>query len=120
MDPLSITSGVIAVIKISTAIVSICLDYARDVKDAPSDLRKIMIEVAAVKGIFEALDPLLAPIEDEQQNDKERSYNFLRGAIAGFVRELTALDALFPRAEGAHMVESAENACCPYTAWLGL
>jgi hypothetical protein len=60
MDPLSITASVIAIIQISTKIVSICADYIRYVKDAPSDLRKIMLEAAAAKGIFEALS-LLAP-----------------------------------------------------------
>jgi hypothetical protein len=104
MDPLSITSGVIAIIQISTGIVSICSDYVRDVKDAPSDLRKIMVEIAAVKGIFEALSLLLAPTGDDhlagsQENDNERSYSFLRDPIAGCARELTALDALFPKAE---------------------
>lgn len=104
MDPLSITSGVIAIIQISTGIVSVCLDYVRDVKDAPSDLRKIMLEVAAVKGIFEALSLLLAPTEGDhsgssQQKDNERSYSFLRDPIARCARELKALDALFPKAE---------------------
>lgn len=73
-------------------------------KDAPSDLQKIMLEVAAVKGIFEALSQLLSPTGDahsgaSHQNDNERSYSFLRDSISGCARELTALDALFPKAE---------------------
>jgi hypothetical protein len=117
MDPLSITSGVIAIIQISTGIVSICLDYVRDVKDAPSDLRKIMLEVAALKGIFETLSVLIAPTEDDhsvasKQNDNDRSYSFLRDPIAGCDRELTALDACSRKRRIAHMMGSAENACC--------
>jgi len=104
MDPLSITSSVIAIIQISTKIVSVCSDYIRDAKDAPSDLQKIMLEVAALKGIFEALSLLLPPTNNtdsvaSQQNDNERSYSFLRSSIDGCVRELTALEALFPKAE---------------------
>jgi hypothetical protein len=104
MDPLSITSSVIAIIQISTKIVSVCSDYIRDVKDAPSDLRKVMLEVAAVKGIFEALG-LLLPGSDcadsvaSHQNDNERPFRFLRDSIDGCARELTALEALFPKAE---------------------
>jgi hypothetical protein len=104
MDPLGITAGVIAIIQISTKIVSVCSDYIRNVKGAPSDLQRIMLEVAAVKGIFEALS-LLLPLADHtdsaasQQNDNENSYSFLRGSVDGCARELTALEALFPKAE---------------------
>jgi hypothetical protein len=95
---------VIDIILISTSIVSVCSDYIRDVKDASSDLQKIMLEVAAVKGIFEALRLLLPPSGDTNsvalhQNDNERSYSFLRGSIDGCARELTALEALFPKTE---------------------
>jgi hypothetical protein len=104
MDPLSITASVIAIIQISTNIVSVCSDYIRDVKDAPNDLQKIMIEVATVKGIFEALSLLLPPTDDPgsvapQQNDNERPYGFLRDSVDGCARELTALEALFPKAD---------------------
>ena len=104
MDALSITAGVIAAIQISVKIVSVCADYVRHVKDAPSDLQRIMLEVAALKGIFEALGLLLPVTDDDgspasRQNDQEKPYGFLRDSVDGCVRELTALEALFPKAE---------------------
>ena len=64
MKLLSITVSVIAVIQISSKIMSICSDYIRDVKDVLSDLQKIMLKVAVVKGIFEVLR-LLIPFKND-------------------------------------------------------
>lgn len=99
MEPLSITASVVAIIQISTKIISICSDYVRDVKDAPSDLQKILFEVAAVKGIFEALSLLLPPRDDASAAVSQHSYISLRDSVDGCVQELKTLEALFPKSE---------------------
>ena len=99
MEPLGITASVIAVIQISTKIISICSDYVRDVKDAPSDLQKIMFEVAAVKGIFEALSLLLPPRDNPNAAVSPQSYTLLSDSVDGCARELESLESLFPKSE---------------------
>lgn len=97
MEPLSITASVVAVIQISSKIMSICSDYIRDVKDAPSDLQKIMLEVAALKGIFEALRLLIPPKDDANAAGSQQSYFFLSDSVDGCARELQCLESLFPK-----------------------
>ena len=95
MEPLSITASVIAVIQISSKIMSICSDYIRDVKDAPSDLQKIMLEVATVKGIFEALRLFIPSKDDANVVDSQQLYFFLSDFVDGCTRELQYLESLF-------------------------
>ncbi len=92
MEPLSITASVIAIIQISTKIISICSDYIRNVKDAPSDLQKIVIEVGAVRGIFEALGPLLPPTDDANAAVSQPWYIFLHDSVDGCAQELKSFD----------------------------
>lgn len=99
MEPLSITASVVAIIQISTKIISTCSDYIRDVKDAPGDLQKIMFEVAAVKGIFEALSLLFPPKDDVNAAVPQHSFIFLCDSVDGCAQELEALEALFPKSE---------------------
>src|SRR5947207_15459973 len=55
MDPLSVTSSVIAVIQLATKIISICQDYVVNVLVAPNDLRNIIIEVGSVNCILDVI-----------------------------------------------------------------
>jgi hypothetical protein len=55
MDLLSITASVIAITQIADKIVSVCKGYINTVKDAPKDLRSIVIEVGSLKCVLEVL-----------------------------------------------------------------
>jgi len=67
MDPLSAVASVIAVLQISKRIVSIRKEYVAVVKDVPSDLRKILIEVGSVKSAFEVVEILASRDDDDEQ-----------------------------------------------------
>jgi hypothetical protein len=56
MDPLSISSGIIAILHLSGKIIASCSRYISAVKDAPSDLRVIMAEVASLQSLVRMLD----------------------------------------------------------------
>lgn len=56
MDPLSITASVITIVQLATKITSACKDYIAGVKDAPTDLSSILIEVGSVKCVLETLE----------------------------------------------------------------
>lgn len=54
-DPLSIIASSIAVIQAADAIISFCKGYVEAVQDAPSDVRRVLLEVTTLKSIFEQL-----------------------------------------------------------------
>lgn len=96
MDPLSITASIIAVTQLAGKIVSVCAKYVRNVKDAPNDLRIIMIEVGSVKGIAEALQHLVPHERDDDASAALRSLQSVHAPLEGCKQALTALDSLFP------------------------
>lgn len=54
-DPLSIIASSIAVIQAADAIISLCKGYIESVLDAPSDIRRVYVEVSVLKAVFENL-----------------------------------------------------------------
>jgi hypothetical protein len=64
MDPVSLTASVIAMIGLAKEIITVCTNYIQHVKDAPKDLRSILIEVGSVKCVLETLRlcPELLPL----------------------------------------------------------
>ncbi|ROW07838.1 hypothetical protein VMCG_03357 [Cytospora schulzeri] len=54
-DPLSIIASSIAVIQAADAIISLCKGYVESFRDAPSDISRVLLEVSALKDIFENL-----------------------------------------------------------------
>jgi hypothetical protein len=103
MDPLSITASVIALIQISSTIISVCKGYISAVKDAPHDLRTCLIEVGSIKSVLEVLESLIPEDEDGARNsdiwiivDKLKGSE---GPLQGCMRALKALNSLLPLLE---------------------
>ncbi|KAK3943202.1 hypothetical protein QBC46DRAFT_421476 [Diplogelasinospora grovesii] len=67
MDPFNLTSGVITVIQIADRIIGLCREYLDAIKDAPRDLRLILVEVATLKDLFEPIKHLLEASTIQQQ-----------------------------------------------------
>jgi Fungal N-terminal domain of STAND proteins len=95
MDPLSVTAGVIAIVQIVDRITSTCRAYITAVKDAPRDLRTIVIEVESIKCILGILE-LLAHGNDGDTPAILEKLNGPNGPLAGCMGVLAALDSLFP------------------------
>lgn len=55
MDPLSISASIFAVIQMANRIIGVCKNYIEAVRDTPSDLRAILIEISAIKSLLENL-----------------------------------------------------------------
>ncbi|OIW22523.1 hypothetical protein CONLIGDRAFT_606829 [Coniochaeta ligniaria NRRL 30616] len=53
MDPLSIAASILAVVQIADRVISLCRFYLELSRDAPSDLRVILIETSALKTILD-------------------------------------------------------------------
>jgi hypothetical protein len=98
MDPLSIIASSIAIIQVADRLVSICKSYLKSVKDAPNDLRIIIIEVGSVRCILELIRDLV-PEDSEDNNDMSFRLQNLRGEdgpVEGCKKALIALSSLVP------------------------
>jgi hypothetical protein len=73
MDPLSITGTVIAVIQVTTAIISICYDYRQGAKNASREVIRISDELSSLKDV---LDSLLRLVENSESSDSSRLSTF--------------------------------------------
>ncbi|KAH6995447.1 hypothetical protein BKA56DRAFT_650369, partial [Ilyonectria sp. MPI-CAGE-AT-0026] len=59
MEALGVAANVIAVVDISIKVASLCVQYARDVKNAAADIERLKNEVTNLKGVTEAVQELL-------------------------------------------------------------
>jgi hypothetical protein len=97
MDPVSLTASFVAMVQIADSIMSICKGYITSVKDAPRDLRAIMIEVGSVKSVLEVFESLI----EGHGHDVSSILQKLKGSsgpLEGCREALAALESLFPTA----------------------
>ncbi|KAH7134125.1 hypothetical protein EDB81DRAFT_803226 [Dactylonectria macrodidyma] len=87
MDPLG------AVLQISERIIVLCKTYIEDVRDAPSDLRAILIEISAIKSLFKNVRFLLTC---DNTTTLLAGLAADSGPIEGCKRAVTELETLFP------------------------
>ncbi|KAH0553118.1 hypothetical protein GP486_006694 [Trichoglossum hirsutum] len=99
MDPLSIVASVAAIIQITDRIISICKSYITTVKDAPRDLRMIMIETGSIRIVLEVLESLASGEINEDSSIILKNLKNSGGLLEGCGQALATLDSLFPAAE---------------------
>jgi hypothetical protein len=54
-EVLGVAASIIAVIQIASSLISTCKRYIESVERVPSELRLILIEIAAIEGVFQNL-----------------------------------------------------------------
>ena len=84
----------IAIIQIADRIISVCKFYIETARDAPSDLRVILVETSALKTILENLNFLTAC--DGPDSTAARCISGADGPIEGCLRTVAELEKLFP------------------------
>jgi hypothetical protein len=67
MDPLSITGTLIAVLQVTTAVISICYDYRQGVASSSRDVLLMSSELNALKDVLESL---LRLVENSQSSEE--------------------------------------------------
>ena len=70
MDPLSITTSIIAVLQATNAVISVCYDYSTAVKDSSWELPRVTEEVKSLRNVLEALEQLAKKAESADQSAK--------------------------------------------------
>lgn len=53
-DPLSITAGIIAVLQVTSKVVSLCYDYRCGVKNGSNKMKQLIDEVASLRDVLES------------------------------------------------------------------
>jgi hypothetical protein len=82
------------VIQIADRLIGLCKDYLTTVKDAPSDLRTILIETSTLKVVFESLQFLLD--SNSAPSDVLAGLSSENGPVQGCQRSVSELEKLFP------------------------
>jgi hypothetical protein len=93
-EALGVVSSIIAIVQISKTIIPSCQFYIDAVDGASSDLRVILIEVSAVKGIAKSLKYLTQPNVGNSALLSQLAE--VTGPIEGCKNALEELEALFP------------------------
>ena len=93
-EAIAVGASVIAIIQVADRIIGACKSYIRSVRDAPSDLRALLLEISALKTVFENLEFL-----ESCDNYCSPLLNNLcgkDGPIEGCLRSVNELSGLFP------------------------
>ena len=93
-EAIAVGASAIAIIQIADRIISLCKFYVETARDAPQDLRVILIETSALKTILENLTFLGTC--DGPDSPATRRISGADDPIEGCFRTITELEELFP------------------------
>ena len=93
MDPLSIAASIFATVQIADRVISLCKFYLELARDAPSDLRVILIETSTLKAILDNIHFLASNGHGPATLDVLVGKD---GPVEGCRKALDQLSGLFP------------------------
>ncbi|KAF2260240.1 hypothetical protein CC78DRAFT_523537 [Lojkania enalia] len=98
-ETLGVIGSIIAIVQISKTIISFCRSYIDGIDGAPSDLRVILIEISALKGIAKSLQYLTQP--NIANSALLNQLAAVAGPIEGCKKALKELETLLLPAESS-------------------
>lgn len=110
MDPLSITASIIAVIGLAHRIISLCQGYVAKMKDAPSDLRAIIVKANSLKSVVTSLEYFLSTWGTGNMLHIVKSLEGPEGPLEASRKALVALEKLFPSAVDPNVTKAKRRA----------
>ncbi len=93
MDPVTIATTVISVIQVADRVIGLCKAYLEAVRDAPSDLRVILIEISTTRVVLDSLHFLISCSHGPTVLDSLAGDD---GPIEGCRRSISEIEGLFP------------------------
>lgn len=84
MDPLSATGTLIAVLQISSALISLCYEYRQSTKSAAREIVQISDELNSLKDVLEALLKLVERVSFESEKEKSGNGKDSTGRLKTF------------------------------------
>ena len=98
-DPLSVTSGIIAILQLASSVVQ----YLKIVRDASDERQKLITEIGSVTGFLYLLnDSVDGPYRANAQSTTYRSLYLANGPLDQFKASLNELAAKLRPAHGGH------------------
>ena len=64
MDPLSITASVIAILQLTTSIITTTKDFYRGTKNVPKEVGELLEELASFSGVLESLNSIIKKADE--------------------------------------------------------
>jgi hypothetical protein len=101
MEALGVVASVVAVVQISTQIITTSTAYIQRIQDAPTDLKHLLVEISTLKGLFESLKVLVGCDPNTSALDAQ-----LAAPVEGCLAAVVQLDNLLGRGpSGGHRDE---------------
>lgn len=105
-----LAASVFATIQIADRVIGLCKHYIESVRDAPSDLRALLIEISTLKAILENVRFL---IECSQDQSTLGSLDGDLGPIKECHRNILELEGLFPNEPKRKIQATIESLAWP-------
>jgi len=96
MDPLSVSASIIAILGLADKIIFVCRKYVSSVKDAPDDLRVLLIHLGNLRSVIENLDFLHEHGKNVSGSPIVQGLFAAHGPIEGCRKALADLEDLLP------------------------
>lgn len=93
MDPLSAAANIIAIVHAANRLIALCRRFLEVVRDAPGELRLILVEVSTLRAILENLHFLVSCNRGPSALDTLASDH---GPIEGCRKTISELEGLLP------------------------
>ncbi|KAF4873572.1 hypothetical protein CGCSCA1_v007316 [Colletotrichum siamense] len=97
-EAFGLVASIFATVQIADRVISLCKRYIESIRDAPSDLRTILVEVSAMKAVLESIKFLV--ICNNEHPTISNSLRDTSGPVEGCLEAMKSLENLF-RAETA-------------------
>jgi hypothetical protein len=94
-EAIAFGASVIAFLQVADRVIGLCKHYIETIRDAPHDLRIILIEISALKAILENLD-FLTSLDPHSVSKAVRNLGDPNGTLAVCGQALGELEKLFP------------------------
>ena len=96
-DPLSIASGITAVLTVTVQVVSTCYKYNRAVNDASTDIEKLLHELTSLIGVLTAVQAIVDQNPDEDSSSTNH-FNSLKESLDDCKKSLDEVEIKLKKA----------------------
>lgn len=114
MDPLSAAANIIQIINAANKVISLCKRFLEVVRDAPGDLRLILVEVSTLRAVLDDLHFLVSCNHAPSTLDTLARHH---GPLEGCRKVIGELEEMLP-SEAMLATESKRKAILTALAWL--
>ncbi|RSL60738.1 hypothetical protein CEP54_006563 [Fusarium duplospermum] len=118
MDPLSITTAVVASVQVACSILSCCYSVRTEMRKIPWTLIQIMDEVRDLRNLMETVESVLGKVEtSDQPRSSEKLADNIKPVIATCLAELRAVESRIIPRDVETLLDSKRKALLQALTW---